>query len=218
MLNAEDMYKGPNGKTRISWWRATKRDRGAIIAQMPKHRRNHHLDRLHHEARMIKKSYSTYSNYDSNYYSVYSFGLHVGLNIHERRKLCAQKRGQLRRTLTALRDIRIGSGGPLARLERQIEGNPPFIFDIHSGYIPDEYSLMDAMNAGINFDILTFRMPEGKAIQIARRESYLKHSGYWFYEVHEKDHQARDFARDVVRVLFYFSSPADLTWFKLRYG
>lgn len=210
---------GPrSGRERIAWWRATKAQRGAQLAAMPKYRRYPIMDRLHHDKWMIRKSYDTFSRFTcQNFY----ISLDVMERAQDRRRRnglpTPEDRRQHRHIIESLRMSRMGDGGPLARLERSIEGNPPFIYDLHSGYIYMEDDLMDAMNAGIEFEILTLRMTEGRALKIRDVETRTKHHGYWSFDTHEKDRFNREPGAEV-RIEFFFSNPTDLLWFKFRYG
>lgn len=210
---------GPkSGRERIVWWRETKALRGAQIAAMPKYKRYQYLDRLHHERCMIRNSYSYYSRFTcQNFY----ISLDVMERAQERRRKTGlptpEARKQHRHIIESLRMSRMGDGGPLARLDRSVEGNPPFIYDLHSGYIYMEDDLMDAMNAGIKFELLTLRMTEGRALKIRDIETRTKHHGYWYFDTHEKDRFKTDLTAKV-RIEFLFSNPTDLLWFKFRYG
>lgn len=210
---------GPkSGRERIIWWRETKAVRAAQIAAMPKYKRYQYLDRLHHEKCMLKKSYLTYSRFTcQNFY----ISLDVMERAQERRRRAGlstpESRKQHRHVIQSLRMARMSDGGPLARMERSIEGNPPFIHDLHSGYIYMEDDLMDAMNAGIKFEILTLTMTESRALKIMDTETRTKHHGYWSFDTHEKD-RFKSQPDEKVRIEFFFSNPTDLLWFKFRYG
>ena len=210
---------GPKGvRERIAWWRATKAQRGAQVAAMPKYRRYPIMDRLHHDKCMIRQSYLIVSRFTcQNFY----ISLDVMERAQDRRRRTGlptpESRKQHRHIIESLRMSRMSDGGPLARLDRSVEGNPPFIHDLHSGYIYMEEDLMDAMNAGIEFEILTLVMTEGRALKIRDIETRTKHHGYWYFDTHEAERYNSD-PKATVRIEFLFSNPTDLLWFKFRYG
>lgn len=212
---------GPTGgRERIVWWRATKRERGAKIAALPVYKRHSYLDRLNIDKMLIRRSYDTYSRYECNNWHI---SFQVMNSAAEKRRLkglpTAEDRKRYRFVIESFRMSRLGDGGPLAKLDAMTEGNHPFIYDRHSGFIMHEDELMNAMNAGIEFEMLTLKMPEGRAIAIYQLESHKKHSGFWSYDVHEKDRYNRKIQPgEDVRCQFYFSHPTDLLWFKFRYG
>lgn len=210
----------PGGRERIAWWRASKRERGAKIAAMPHYKRHSYLDRLNIDKMLIRRSYDTYSRYECNNWHI---SFQVMEDAAEKRRRTGlptpEDRKRHRHVIDSLRMSRLGDGGPLAKLDSKIEGNRPFIYDRHSNFIMHEDELMNAMNAGIEFEMLTLAMPEGRAIAIYQLESYKQHSGFWSYDVHEQDrYSQRIQPGENVRCQFYFSHPTDLTWFKFRYG
>lgn len=213
-----DFEDGPKyGRERIMWWRETKRERAAKIAAIPSYRRNQYLNMLHNEKALIRNSYNTFSLYHcGNWHISYE----VMNRAAERRRQSGlstpDDRKRHRHTIASFRVSRLIDGGPMARMDAMTEGNRPFIFDRHSGFIMQEDQLMNAMNAGIQFEMLTFTMQEGKAIRIYEAESYKKHFGFWSFDVHEKDRNIK--FGEPVRCQFYFSHPTDLMWFKFRYG
>lgn len=212
---------GPSGgRERIMWWRATKRERGAKIAAMRAYQRYSYLDRLNIDKLLIRRSYDTYSRYECNNWHI---SFQVMEDAAEKRRsegLPTEKaRKRHRHIIDSFRMSRLGDGGPLAIMESRIEGNRPFIYDLHSGFIMHENDLMNAMNAGIEFEMLEIRMPEGRAISIYQKESFQKHFGFWSYDVHEQDRYKQKIQPgEDVRCQFYFSHPTDLMWFKFRYG
>lgn len=215
----DDSYleNAPHGRKRITWWRNTKRERGSAVAAMNPQQRHAKIQRLHHERRMIQISYNSFLNHDIIDFHI-SDSIMVDAQKRRREHGFAsdEHRFRHRSTILGLRETRLFDGGPLARLERSIETNPPFIHDVHSGYIGSDEHLCGAVSAGIEFSILVLIITEARATEIVKIESRLKHSGYWYYEVDKRDRYPRH--KETVRMEFLFSHPTDLMWFKMRYA
>lgn len=208
----------------LDWYRG-KKERGARIAALPSYHRHAEIDWLNRRKWEIRRE-------QANHFSLGRDYMH-GLNIELfERHVAARRRGfstfdtqqearqKHRRAFEMMRGYRLNSGGLLARMEAKLDGFPPYVADA-SGYLCED-EFINALNAGIKFHELTLKMTQGQAICMVQNVETRKiHNGLWTYEPHKKDADAVDRAKDYttpIRIIFYFSEPSTLLWFKFRYG